>query len=187
MIFALVGVIGIAFFIAKDRAVEEVRGVQMQSSPNWTRYDAAFKAAANARGIDWTILKAIAMNESSLGAHPSVARGIAAPYDIEGSKSDDGKSWGIMQFTIPTARMFDPAATEIKLNNPEYSIKLAAQFIQYLQKQFDSTSPRYLESIVKSYNQGEGNMRKELNGTGGGFANEYWARFQRNREKVRQS
>ena len=43
---------------------------------------------------------------------------------------------------------------------------------------------RFIEAVVKSYNQGPGNTRKELSGKSEGFADEYWDRYQRNYEKV---
>lgn len=163
---------------------------------SWAKYDLWFKDSANIYGLEplglfdgkpapgWMVLKAIALNESDLGKAPSVARGLEAPNDIENSKSSDGKSWGIMQVTMPTARDLDAAATESKLNNPYYSIYLAARYFQTLKPMFSQLEPRYLEYLVKSYNQGPGNTRKERLGTGGGYANEYWARFQRNFKRV---
>lgn len=154
------------------KAKNTIEDLQTQADDWFHKWDSLFK---NYGGENWKILKAIAMNESSLGRHPSVARGIEVPTDVEGSKSDDGKSWGLMQVTIPTGRDFDPACSPILLNNPEYSVRIAARFLRSLQSQFDE-----LEYVVKAYNQGAGNMRKEIAGTGGGYADEYWERFQRN-------
>lgn len=145
--------------------------------------DSLFKKYAAQYGLDWLMLKAICANESSLGTHPSVVRGMNTPYDVEGSKSSDGKSWGIMQLTIPTAQDFDQSATAVKLNNAEYSVKLAAQFIAWLTLRFKKTDPRFNEWVVKSYNQGAGNTNKEIAGTSKGFAGEYWERYQRNYKK----
>lgn len=181
MIFYFLGAGALAFFfIAKNRVAEEIGALVVENSDSWTRFDSLFQKYGAQNGVDWRWLKAICMNESSLGEAESVAIGIANPYDIERSKSYDGKSWGVMQFTLPTARQFDPLATEIKLNNPEYSIKLSGQFFKYLKTRFDSSSPRFLEMVIKSYNQGEGNSKKELAGKIEGYAGEYWARFQRN-------
>lgn len=150
---------------------------------NWTRFDATFKKWGEVYQIPWTWLKAIAINESSLGSYPSVARGLASPKDIEGSKSQDGLSWGLMQVTIKTAKGLDPSATEEKLNNADYSIQLAAKYLKQLSTQFPKPDYRYVEWIIKSYNQGPGNTRKEI-ASGKGYANEYWERFQRNLKKV---
>lgn len=149
-----------------------------------SKFDELFKKYGLKYSVPWLWLKAIAMNESSLGSHPSVARGIANPKDVEGSKSDDGKSWGLMQVTVATARDFDPAATAEKLNNPEYSIAIAAQYISWASKQFSMISNRYVEWVIKSYNQGVGNTKKEISGSSNGFAQEYWERFERNMKKI---
>lgn len=148
-------------------------------------FDSMFKRYANQYGLDWLMLKAICMNESSLGTHPSVVKGMNNPSDINASKSSDGKSWGIMQMTIPTAKDFDQSATAEKLNNPEYSVRLAAQFIAWLTVRFKVTDPQRNEWIVKSYNQGAGNTYKEISGETKGYATEYWQRYQRNYAKAR--
>lgn len=145
--------------------------------------DALFKKYAAQYGLDWLMLKAICANESSLGTHPSVVIGLNYPYDIEASKSSDGKSWGIMQVTIPTAQDFDKTASALKLNDPEYSVRIAAQFIAWLSLRYKTTDPRRNEWIVKSYNQGAGNTAKEINGKISGYAGEYWTRYQRNYKK----
>lgn len=147
---------------------------------SFTRFDESFKRFASLFNIDWLVLKAICMNESSLGLHKSVALGLIHPTDIEGSKSDDGKSWGLMQFTIPTARDFDKSVTEEKLNNADYSIRLGAQFVAWLYARFPVTDPRRTEWVIKSYNQGIGNTNKEKNGLIAGYAQEYFERFKRN-------
>ena len=184
MIYYVFGVAVLGLIaLSKNRIVEEVDAVQAQD--NWTKFDKWFKQYGAQYGVDWQWLKAIAMNESSLGTAKSVARGFENPYDIEGSKSYDGLSWGLMQVTIKTARGLDPVANEVKLNDPEYSISLAAKYFGQLQKMFPLTDPRYVEWVVKSYNQGPGNSKKERAGTSNGFAQEYWERFQRNLERVR--
>lgn len=154
---------------------------------DWTKYDDLFHQEGDNNGVDWTWLKAFALNESNLGRAPSVARGISSPSDVEGSKSSDGKSWGLMQTTIPTAQGIDPAATPEKLNDPSYSISIGAQYIAQLQSMFSSVDPRYAEWVVKSYNQGPGNTKKEIAGTGGGYADAYWDRWQKNLTQVEEN
>ena len=181
----LLGGVGALLFFSKNRIVEEVDTVQAESSDSWTKYDALFKSYGARYGVDWLRLKAIAMNESSLGTNSRVARGIEAPDDIEGSKSYDGKSWGLMQVTLSTARGMDPLATEAKLNDPEYSIGLAARYFQSLQRLFSTSDPNYDEWVVKSYNQGPGNSKKERDGKIDGYAQEYWERYLRNYERAK--
>lgn len=168
----------------KDEITETV---EVNLPGNWERFDSLFKKYGSAYGVPWTWLKAVCLNESNLGAAKSVARGLASPSDIEGSKSSDGLSWGIMQVTLRTARELDPAATQEKLNNPEYSIKLSAQYFKKLSSLFSKIDLRYTEWVIKSYNQGPGNTKKEIAGTSSGFAQEYWNRFQRNLTRVEES
>lgn len=147
---------------------------------NWTKWDDLFKSYGTKYNVDWKWLKAICMNESSLGNHKSVALGLANPKDVQKSASEDGKSWGLMQMTIPTAKGLDMLVTPEKLNRPEYSIDLASQYVSQLKKMFRPGDTRHLEWVVKSYNQGPGATKNEILGKGGGKANEYWKRFQQN-------
>lgn len=182
MIFVLLGVLGFVAFNFR----EEVANVVTTQPKNWTRWDSIFKKYGEVYSVPWEWLKAIAMNESSLGSYPSVARGLIAPHDIEGSTSQDKKSWGLMQVTLTTAKGLDPLATAEKLNNPDYSVQLAAKYLSQLSTQFPSMISRRVEWIIKSYNQGPGNTRKEI-ATGKGYAQEYWERFQRNLKKVEET
>lgn len=163
-----------------DDILEEVE-VHLDS---WTRFDDLFKKYGPPNGVDWKNLKAIALNESDLGRAKSVALGMLDPMNIEGSKSSDGLSWGLMQVTLKTARGLDSSATEEKLNNPEYSVRLASIYLKQLQGMFNPLETRYREWVIKSYNQGPGNTRKERAGEIAGYAQEYWNRFQRNRLRV---
>lgn len=177
MLFGLIG-IGVLFQNREtiQNAVEGAMGND--------QFDKLFKDYGMKESVPWQWLKAIAMNESSLGRHPSVARGLVNPKDVEGSKSEDGKSWGLMQVTLTTARSMDFTATPEKLNNPEYSIGLAAKYLGQLSKMFPMIDVRYVEYVIKSYNQGPGNTRKEIAKQSPGYAQEYWERFQRNLKRV---
>ena len=161
--------------------VQEVK--TQKQGPEFYQFDNLFINAAKKYGVNWRWLKAIAMNESSLGQAPSVKKGLLNPSDVQSSKSSDGLSWGIMQVTLKTAKSMDPKATEVKLNDPIYSVDLAAKYISQLKAYYSQTDPRFIEWIVKSYNQGPGNTRKEIQGNKG-YADEYWARFQRNLTKI---
>ncbi len=179
----ILGALGIVALNYKSEIVEKVE----ENLDSWTQYDHSFQVFGAVYGVEWTWLKAIALNESDLGKAKSVARGLEFPKDIEGSKSSDGKSWGLMQVTLRTARGLDPEATEEKLNDPEYSIELASKYISQLQKMFNPLSERYVEAVIKSYNQGPGNTKKELDGETSGYAKIYWERFQRNLNRVKGS
>ncbi|MDE2102146.1 MAG: transglycosylase SLT domain-containing protein [Patescibacteria group bacterium] len=149
----------------------------------WTNYDSLFQSVGTQYGIDWKWLKAFALTESELGSAKSVGIGINNPNDIRDSVSSDGKSWGLMQVTLSTAKGYDPTATPEKLNDPSYSVDMAAQVISDYEQDFSPADPRYLEWVVKSYNQGPGNTQKEIE-TGIGFADAYWTRWQANLNKV---
>lgn len=177
-----IGVAGVVLFFGQSVS-EKVE----ESMPGWKKYDSLFQYSGQKYGVPWTWLKAIALNESSLGSARSVAHGLLYPNDIEGSKSSDGKSWGLMQVTLTTARDMDASATPQKLNSPAYSIDLAARYLKSLSGQFPSVDARRTEWVIKSYNQGPGNTKKERAGTSSGFAQEYWERFQRNLKRVEEN
>lgn len=179
VVLVALGVLGLLGFTFRDEVAEMVS----TEPKNWRRFDTIFQKYAAVYDVPWTWLKAIALNESSLGSAASVDEGLRNPANVIGSKSADGLSWGLMQVTIKTAKGLDPQATEIKLNNPDYSIQLAAKYLSQLSTQFSKLDLRYTEWVIKSYNQGPGNTRKEI-ATGKGYANEYWERFQRNLKKV---
>lgn len=179
--------LGLIAYFLRDDITEVVDDAAVSAGaplPSWTQYDSLFQKYGQANDVDWTWLKAFALNESNLGQASSVAEGIANPSDIDGSTSSDGKSWGLMQMTVSTAQGLDGSATPQKLNNPDYSVNLAARYVEDLKGYFDESNPRFLEYVVKSYNQGPGNTQKEIAGTGGGYANTYWSRFQTNLTKV---
>ncbi len=151
---------------------------------NWTKFDHLFKTYGAKYNVDWKILKAIAMTESSLGTNKSVALGLANPKNVAGSASSDGKSYGLMQVTLRTAKDLDLLVTPEKLNNAEYSVDLAAKYVSQLKKIFRTPDVRYLEWVIKSYNSGTNNVKKEMKGEIQGFANEYWRRFKNNYDVI---
>jgi membrane-bound lytic murein transglycosylase MltF len=198
LIWLILAAGGAALFFGRKEIAEEAKGVIVKHSDSWTSYDALFRDyAVRYCGMigsepGWMVLKAVALNESSLGENSRVARGLAVPTDIEGSKSYDGLSWGLMQVTLRTARDMDPTATEAKLNNAEYSIRLAAQYFGRLKKMFKESDPRFLEYVVRSYNSGPGNLQKISRGERPAMSaeniahnEEYWARFKRNLARVK--
>ncbi len=149
------------------------------SYENWERWDYYFKLSGEKWNVDWRWLKAIAMNESSLGTNRSVKIGLDNPKNVAGSVSSDGLSYGLMQVTLKTAKDMDPSITAQKLNVPEYSIDLAARYISQLKKMFSITDLRYVEWVIKSYNAGGGAIKKQINNPTG-LADEYWRRFKNN-------
>lgn len=178
-------IVGLVLLSGGTLAKNKVEDTLTTASDSFTKWDDLFRRYSAIYNVPFYWLKAIAMNESSLGEARSVKRGLENPRDIDGSKSSDGKSWGLMQVTLTTARDLDPSATEVQLNNPEYSIRLAAMYLSRLKPMFSMVDTRWEEWVIKSYNQGPGNTRKEIKG-GKGYAEEYWLRFQRNRRVIRE-
>jgi len=156
----------------------------MTNAENWTRFDDLFAKYGKKYGVSAHWLKAIAMTESLLGQERSVKQGLADPNDIDGSKSSDGLSWGLMQITLTTAKSLDAYATPQKLNNAEYSIDLGARYIAWLKQRFSQTDSRYVEWVIKSYNQGPGRTLEEKTGKRFGAADEYYSRWKRNFAKI---
>lgn len=164
---------------------EKIQDTIEENLDSWTQYDSLFKRYGSEYNIDWQWLKAICLNESNLGKAKSVVIGLENPNDVENSKSSDGKSWGLMQVTVTTAKDFDLAATPEKLNNPDYSVKIACKYLAWVKRQFNSLDSRFLESVIKSYNQGVGNTKKEMAKKSPGYAQAYWEKFQKNLERVK--
>ncbi len=198
LILAALGGVGALFYFAAAGATESFsqQATALENSvsdaiapltSDWNRFDDLFRTAEATYGVDWTWLKAFCLNESDLGRAVSVARGLSDPTDVDGSKSSDGKSWGLLQVTLKTAKGLDSQATEEKLNDPSYSVNLGAKYISQLKKMFRTDDPRYVEWVVKSYNQGPGNTKNEIDETGGGYADAYWSRWQRNLTRVEEN
>ena len=180
MPYFLLGALGLVIFLNRERIDETVTELPWY----WTRFDQLFRQAQAKYGVEAKWLKAIALNESDLGRERSVSTGLENPADVEGSKSSDGLSWGLMQVTLTTGRDYDPSVTPQKLNDAAYSVDLAARLLRDLKDAFPLSDPRYLEWVVKSYNQGRGNTAKERAGKINGYAQEYWERFQRNLARI---
>lgn len=124
---------------------------EKKTPTKFNRLDPVFIDTEIKYGVDWKLLKAISLGESDLGENPRV-KGHQVSYD--------GLSWGIMQFTLSTARQFDSAASVDKLNDENYSIDLAGRFFKYLKGRFTGATQE--RDIVMSYNHGEGNQKKFL-------------------------
>lgn len=163
------GILGLAYFFRQPIA----SGAQAaMNSPAFTRWDSVFQKMGRTYGVPWRWIKAVAMNESNLGQAKSVARGLAAPWDAEGSKSSDGLSWGIMQTTLATSRELEGSlVTEAYLNEPENSIRLGTK---YLRKMIDRFGIRDRENVIRSYNGGPGWAKTKMGPT---WTATYYAKF----------
>lgn len=141
-------------------------------------YDSLFIKYGNLYAINPYILKAIAANESTVGKNSRVAYGIAHPNEIYSSVSTDGKSWGLMQVTLPTARQFEPNLKESDLNNPEISVRVAAKYIQWVKKNYSAD----LEFYIRAYNGGAGWKKTNIGPTA---TLAYWNKFLKNYDLVK--
>jgi soluble lytic murein transglycosylase-like protein len=132
--------------------------------PAFEKYDALFKRNGKIHGVPWRWLKAIAMNESSLGLNPRVLAGLV---------SSDGLSYGLMQVTLTTARELRPGTTADDLNDPEISIGLSAKYVRRMMDRFGGDR----EKTIRAYNGGPG-FQTTLKGQTDTPI--YYARFVRN-------
>lgn len=162
---------------------------KIAANPDFNTWDSLFLEFGNRYQVPFVWLKAICMNESSLGQAESVRIGLQNPADVTGSQSEDGLSWGIMQVTVKAARDFDINATPQLLNNPRYSVEMACKYLARTKKQFSIVSVRYEEYVIKSYNAGAGRVQQYIDGklTDAGeqameHAQTYWERYLRNKQ-----
>lgn len=126
-----------------------------KDSSKWSdKYDSLFIKYANKFGLDWKMLKAIAIKESTLGEDPRVKNN---------ELSRDGLTYGLMQIKYTTAKYYLPNLTLDELRyKPEKQIEAAAAFLGDLKKKFNGD----FKKIVISYNQGETNTAKGRDFTG---------------------
>lgn len=129
----------------------EAGAAAVSGDDSFTQWDALFKKYGSQFNVPWRWMKAICMNESSLGQDKSVQRGLAAPTDAEGSKSSDGLSWGLMQVTLKTGQALESGITVADLNNPDTSVRLAGKLLNQLIGRFGMDDR---ESVVRAYNGG---------------------------------
>lgn len=150
--------IGIGFFALLVFGVSKVVG----SNEKLTRqYDALFLKYASKYGLDAKMLKAIALNESTLGKNKG--------YEPIGGTT------GLMQIKLSTARDFFKNLTATQLENDEIQIETASAFLASLKKQFVGDERK----IVMSYNQGAGNTR-----AGKEYAKPYWEKYLKHRQLI---
>lgn len=180
MVYLLVAVVAVLFIPTGVNVVNSVKNNFWELlSARVTVYDTEFKKRATEYGLDWKMLKAIAMIESWLGTY----RGVVDTPDeranaLNAPDSSDKLSAGIMQVTKITARDYYPNADWRDLQDPAFSIKVAAQHLSMLKRLSKAYPQRENEFMIKSYNQGQGNTAKEFSGKiSQGYANNYWQKY----------
>lgn len=150
----------------------------MIENSDFNRWDGLIRKYSHIHEVPWRWVKAVMINESNLGRAPSVARGLSMPSDVVGSRSSDGKSWGLMQLTLNTARMFESSVTEVALNDPETSIRLGVKYLKWL---IVRSGLKNRERIIRGYNGGLGYMNTLK---GAAMTEAYYKRFEKNLAEV---
>ena len=171
--FVLLGA-GITLVIAIAGRNPIRNGVEaVTNTSDFEKWDYLLKKHARSYGVSWRYLKYIILNESSNGNAKSVLRGLAVPSDVEGSKSSDGKSWGLMQITLPTAKaLAGRSVSAVELNNPDFNVALSAKLMKELVLRYGVNNR---EKIFRDYNGGP---------KMGPMTLAYWAKTLANREIV---
>lgn len=167
-------ILGLIAFLIANRSSE----TDMTNIPAFNRWDSLIQKYANLYNVPFDWMKAIMIVESDLGRAKSVKIGLEKPDDIINSVSFDGKSWGLMQLTLPTTRMFEPLVTERGLNDPEISVRLAAKYLQWL----ISKKGRDEENVIRSYNGGAGWKGTVL---GPSMTLQYWNKYLAAKSKLK--
>lgn len=147
---------------------------------NWTKWDSIMQLHCSDASVPWLWMKAIMIDESSLGLNPRVSHGILHPEDIEASKSEDGKSWGLLQLEPASAKDFDIIANSQKLNDPDYSIWIGSKLLRRLYRAMGGVE----EFVIKGWNEGQGAAVLEQSGRISGHAQQYWERYLVNKAMV---
>ena len=120
-------------------------------SDDFTKWDSLLKKYSKIYGVPWRWMKVIILNESSNGTNKKVLAGLANPSDVEGSKSSDGKSWGLMQITLPTAKgLTGRVVSAEELNNADFNVQLSAQLLKQLIARFGYS----FHDVMRAYNGG---------------------------------
>lgn len=139
--------LGLGFLAVGAKKLYDIREAK-NDRERFFFYDELFKKYASQENFDWKWLKAIAKQESDLGMDKRV---------LSGQVSGDGLSYGLMQIAEGVG-----SAKEIqikgyggieKLNNPEYSVMIAAKLIGYLNRKYLGDK----DKVFLAYNQGEKN------------------------------
>jgi len=135
-------------------------------------FDKYFKISGLKNGVAPRYLKAISMNESFLGEYQNTVT-------VNGNTTG-----GLMHIELPTARDYVSQITPGELLIPGNEIEIASRHFKVLLNRYNND----LELAVRAYNGGMGRVDQYLDGLAPmqwvENTNEYWARFQRNLNKI---
>lgn len=125
------------------------------------QYDALFLKYATKYKLDPKMLKAIALNESSLGKNKG--------YEPKGGTN------GLFQIKLSTARDFIKDLLPHQLETDEKQVETAALYLSSLSRMFKGDEKK----IVMSYNQGQGATLK-----GKTYAEGYYQKYLKHKELI---
>lgn len=100
-------------------------------------------SAALNNGVDYTLLKAIALTESG-------GKNVITYND------GDSHSYGVMQVKLSTAKMFDKKATAKKLMKAEYNVDIAAKYLKWQIARYNNDTYK----AIAAYNSGSVKYKK---------------------------
>lgn len=150
----------------------------VSSNDAFNQYDEYYRNFGKQFKVPWRWIKAIAIVESNQGAARTVAYGLANPTDVDGSRSFDGLSWGVMQVTLSTARWLEGQQLQVPyMNVAENSIRIGAKYLAYLVSQFGYDS----EKVSRGYNGGPTYFKRV---TANANTLIYWGKFKTALETV---
>lgn len=146
-VWIALGVVGVAYFFGDtlDMGFQAVT-----SDDSFTQWDALFQKYGSQYNVPWRWMKAICMNESSLGQDSSVQAGMRNPGSDDGWSSD-GLSRGLMQMTLKTAQALMPGVSVAQLDDPDTNVRLSGMLLAQLIGQFGMDDR---ESVIRAYNGG---------------------------------
>ena len=129
------------------------------------KWDDLFRKYGEQENVSPKLLKTIAMNESWLGEYSG--------------NEPIGNTSGLMHIKLSTAQDFGDynywSFSDLNPYRDENQIEAAAKYLKYLSGLFNGDEKK----IVMSYNQGQGNTLAGKN-----YAQDYWDRYNRNKERL---
>jgi soluble lytic murein transglycosylase-like protein len=129
-ILIILGILGLIFFFRKP-----LGGFIMQL------FDDLYKKWADLRGLDWKLLKAIAMTESN--ENPNAI-------------GDDGRSLGLMQTQLLIGKAYANVSNIEELYIPDKNVEAGSGFLA------DLLSKYSLNGAIQAYNIGETKFNKGI-------------------------
>lgn len=139
ILFILI-IVGFLIIFRKDESVNKLNQVIIGLSSMYkTIYDNIYKIFGELRNLDWRLIKAIALTESS---EEATAIG------------DDGRSFGLMQVSLIVGNSYGMDKDDLLI--PEQNVQAGSGFLREMIEKYG------LEGGIQAYNLGETKFRKGL-------------------------